>query len=426
MGLFASKKRRVAAACCATVCLWFLGYERYEHEDYDSVPYAGPALRKPSEIGAAPAHATTLPRHPAGALHPPAACKTCAPVHPTEMMCQVSPQLDIPGHDIRETTIVEVPNGMQVKRAILFGVSPTAQQCCEACAADEQCVVASLGGNQCFLKTRPDANAKWNKLDTFPSRHHPGTDVIYAIPEVLPGEWKLSFEPVPHRQIPSLIAYPFVDQGVGVGMGVGTDAPGAGRSGVPSAASGEQGLGTHTGDGAQSSPALTLRWAKDYSCAFAFDDELSVLGLGDDSCAGVEWARYPSLPDLWAATLNLNDDAAPEEQPSSSILCNRYAQQAAKSATQQFDVIVLNRETRSDRRKHMESQLTNVNWPGQSTVVEATGEMGLAGVLRPPTYDHASMPAAIGESEFNVLSMRVLSPMDQVPTCIYLPCCSVG
>ena len=71
------------------------------------------------------------------------------------------------------------------------------------------------------------------------------------------------------------------------------------------------------------------------------------------------------------------------------------------SSVTDFDVIVLNRASRPDRREHMESQLLQAEWPpggrGSNSTTSAEGGMygRVHGVLRPPTYDHLDMPPQV-------------------------------
>ena len=62
-----------------------------------------------------------------------------------------------------------------------------------------------------------------------------------------------------------------------------------------------------------------------------------------------------------------------------------------------FDVIVLNRASRPDRREHMESQLLQAEWPlgGLGKNLTTSAEDGVHRVLRPPAYDHLDMPPQV-------------------------------
>jgi hypothetical protein len=116
------------------------------------------------------------------------------------------------------------------------------------------------------------------------------------------------------------------------------------------------------------------------------------------------WQQQPTLLDVWAATLQENQHFS-QAQFDGSDFCGQFAQYAAsENTTKEFDILVLNQASRSDRKRHMHHQLERLQW------VDGLAEGGMARVLRPPTYDHLDMPAAVGVPQSRLWSMRELQP----------------
>lgn len=181
-------------------------------------------------------------------------------------------------------------------------------------------------------------------------------------------------------------------------------------------------------------------WSSSYRCAPP---------AVSDPCRGVGWVEFPLLPDLWAAALEssearvsignsthhdammmLCDTFHPaRSKPSASTalkggerrrqangsqkgpepsLCGRYAAHAAAASPDDFDVIVLNREVREDRRAHMERELARMVWPSLGR--DGSPHPGLHSVLRPPAYDDYSMHHDVGTATTSLRPMRLLGP----------------